>query len=171
MKLSVVIAMAFSVLSGGAAPVSAQQLRGFITAGGSSDLNTYHPAIDIGVLRDAFTTWVSAGAEADIMFGNGYVSGRGAVFGQANLYPRRNIRPFLLGGFGWGEDSGPVLGAGLEVWAKRRVGLRLNVRDFVAQFGPSSCNGYPESFCDLYLHGGKPHSIHQPSIHVGVVWH
>ncbi len=110
----------------------AQEFRGFAGAGMASDLNSRYPSFGGGVLIDLPTDWLSAGAQGDMFVSWPYVAGRGAAFGQVNVVRRGTFRPFLVGGYGWGELAGPLVGAGLDVrFPARRLGLRASVEDYL----------------------------------------
>ena len=166
---TVVAAMGFA----GPRQAAAQQPRGFIMFGISSDVNDQHfPGIGGGVLFDLAKSWVSVGGQGDIFFSNGYVAGRGGPIAQANLTRHRAFRPFAIGGFGWGEESGPMFGAGIDVASRGRIGFRASVQDYLQQVGGFDCRvlGYSQSYCDANLHGGRPYTPHQPSVQLGIVW-
>lgn len=152
---------------------SAQQPRGFVTFGLSSDVNDQHfPGIGGGIVVDLWKTWISVGGEGDVFFSNGYVAGRGGPIAQANFIRHRAFRPFVIAGYGWGEQAGPMFGAGVELWSRGRIGFRASVQDHLAQIGGFDCGslGYDQSYCDANLRGGRAYIAHQPSVQFGIVW-
>ena len=169
---AMLIAVMTTLAVAGASRVSAQQPQGFVTGGISTGENDERfPTVGGGVLFDVARGWVSAGAQGDLFFSNGYVAGRGGVLAQANVIRRRAVRPFVVGGFGWGEDAGPTFGAGIEVWSGR-VGFRASVQDYRTHVLGFDCLslGYTQAYCDANLRGGKPYTQHQPSVQFGIVW-
>ena len=124
------------VLLAGAAPISAQEIRGFASAAASSDVNHQHyPAFGGGVIADLGQPWLSAGAQGEVLVSWPYFAGRGAIFGQGNLAPKGAVRPFVLAGIGFGEEGGPMFGGGVELRApNQRIGLRVAVEDYVVRF-------------------------------------
>ena len=173
---TVVIGVFMTVLAVAApSEVSAQQLQGFVTGGSSAGENgEQFPTIGGGVLVDVARGWVSVGGQGDVFFSNGYATGRGGVLAQANVIGRRAVRPFIVGGFAWGEDAGSTFGAGIEVWSGR-VGFRASVQDYRTHplgFDVVDCiqRGDTESFCDARLREAKPGTKHQPSVQFGIVW-
>ena len=109
----------------------------------------HFPTIGGGILFDAARGWLSAGGQGELFSSNGYVAGRGGVIAQANVIRRRAVRPFVLGGYGWGEDAGAIMGAGIEVWGSGRAGFRASVQDSRARI---------------------PYKKHQPSVQIGIIW-
>ena len=104
--LSIAIAVV-GVVVGAPLQSSAQQPRGFVTFGISSDVNDQHfPGIGGGAVFDLWKPWISVGAEGDVFFSNGYAAGRGGPIAQANFVRHRVFRPFVMGGYGWGEVVG-----------------------------------------------------------------
>ena len=112
---------------------SAQPVRGWAFTGRASDNNAQNfPAAGGGVLVDVGQPWLLAGAQGEALFQLPYVAGRGAVFGEGRLMPGSPYRPFVMGGIGFGEDAGPLIGAGIEVGAPNsRWGLRMTVEDYM----------------------------------------
>lgn len=131
-----IAAVAALTLLAGAARTSAQEVRGFASAGYSSDLNDQrYPAFGGGVLVDLGQPWVSAGAQGETFVSWPYFAGRGTFFGQGNLLPKGPVRPFVLGGVGFGEDGGPMFGAGVELRpSNERLGWRIAVEDYVRRY-------------------------------------
>jgi hypothetical protein len=119
-------------------PAGAQGLavRGFAGVAATSTVNReWYQGAGGGVTVDLGTPWVGAGAQGEALISWPYFAGRGAVFGQFNAVPRSSVRPFVLAGTGFGEDSGPLVGAGVEVHAPNsRHGFRLSVEDYVHRY-------------------------------------
>ena len=170
---AMLIAVMTTLAVAGPSQVSAQQPQGFVTGGISPGENEGEgfPTIGGGVLFDVVRGWVSVGAQGDLFFSNGYVAGRGGVLAQANVIRHRAVRPFVVGGYGWGEDAGSTFGGGIEVWSGR-VGFRASVQDYRTHVLGFDCLyfGYTQSYCDANFRGGKPYTVHQPSVQVGIVW-
>jgi hypothetical protein len=110
----------------------AQDVRGFVSTAVATDSNhAKYPAFGGGVIVDAGQPWVSVGGQGEALVSWPYVAGRGALFAQGNLAPKyQPIRPFLLAGYGFGEETGTILGGGVEVRSRgSRLGLRLAIED------------------------------------------
>ena len=153
--------------------VWAQSPSGFAALGVHQDTNDARFAsASGGVVFDLPTEWLSAGAQGDLFVSYPYVAGRGTVFAQGNVVPRRSIRPFALAGFGFGESAGPMIGAGVEIWRPNGRGLRVTVQDYLARIGGFECGqlGYDQTYCATYLHGGDAYIAHQLSVLVGFAW-
>ncbi len=169
----VVVLIVVGVLAQAGA-VSAQQVRGFAGGGIVSDLNDQRFATILGgAVVDLPTSWFSAGGQADMFISWPYVAGRGTVFGQVNIVGRGPVRPFLLGGYGFGEDAGPMIGGGVEVRPpNRRLGLRVSVEDYLASVGGFDCVGlgYTQSYCDTNLKGGRADTGHQVTVRIAVLF-
>ncbi len=120
-------------------PASAQSVRGWAFTGKTSDVNGQNfAAAGGGVLVEVGQPWLLAGMQGEALFQLPYVSGRGAVFGEGRILPRSPYRPFVIGGIGFGQDAGPLIGAGIEVGAPNsRWGLRMTVEDYVRRIGYS----------------------------------
>ena len=114
-------------------PASAQPVRGWAFTGKTSDINAQNfAAAGGGVLVEVAQPWLLAGIQGEALFQLPYVAGRGAVFAEGRVLPKSPYRPFVLGGIGFGEDAGPLIGAGIEVGAPNsRWGLRMSVEDYV----------------------------------------
>ena len=114
----------------------AQDFRGFVGTGVTSDVNGQHfPGFSGGAVVDLGQPWVSAGAQAETFFSWPYFAGRGSVFAQGNLFPKGKVRPFVLGGFGWGEEGGTLIGAGMEFRpGETGLGLRASIEDYVVRY-------------------------------------
>ena len=170
---AMLIAVMTTLAVAGPSQVSAQQPQGFVTGGSSVGVNSERfPTIGGGVLFDVARGWASVGAQGDVFFSNGYATGRAGVLAQANVIRRRAVRPFVVGGFGWGEDAGSTFGAGIEVWSGGRVGFRASVQDYRTHVGGFDCLhfGYTQAYCDANLRGGKPYTARMPSVQLGIVW-
>ena len=154
-------------------PIGAQELRGFAGAGTVWDLNDGRfPAVAGGVRLDLPTWWFSAGAQGEMFVSWPYVAGRGAVFGQVNAVRRGAVRPFFLAGLGFGESAGPMVGAGVELRLRDRIGLRASVEDYLARVQGFDCSalGYTQSYCDANLHGGRSYIGHQLAVRLGLLF-
>jgi hypothetical protein len=127
------IAVIASVLLTSARPAAAQAVRGWAFTGRTTDINAQNfPAAGGGVLAEVGQPWLLAGLQGEALFHLPYVAGRGAVFAQGRILPKSPYRPFVLGGIGFGEDAGPMIGGGIEVGAPNsRWGLRMSVEDYV----------------------------------------
>jgi hypothetical protein len=136
MTLKRIAAAASLALLMGVTSASAQEFRGFASAGVSSDPNQeQYPAFGGGVLVDIGQRWVSAGVQGETLISWPYVNGRLAVFGQGNLTPGKRITPFVLAGAGIGEYSGGFLGGGVEIRpAGQRLGFRVAFEDYLTRY-------------------------------------
>lgn len=166
LRIAVVMVLATGA---GARCASAQGLRGFVNGGVMSDLNNQHfPAVAGGALIDLGQPWVSAGAQGEVFMSWPYFGGRGAVFGQGNVIPRGPIRPFVLGGLGWGESAGPMFGGGVDMGPRAsRMGFRVAVEDYLANVGGVSCAAFG---CDAIPHAGRAYTGHQVTVRAGIVF-
>lgn len=135
--------------------VFAQQVEGFATVGLQRDVNDRRfPSASGGVLLSA--NWLALGAQADAFFSPPYVAGRGTLFVQGNVLGSRRVRPFVLGGWSFGEFDGTMLGAGVDVRpARSRVGVRATVQTYRTKVSP----WFGPQRTDL-----------QPSMNIGIVW-
>ena len=157
----------------GVSMVSAQDVRGFVTGGVISDVNRQRvPSAAGGVLVDVGQPWLSVGAQGETFWQWPYFAGRGTLFGQGTLIPKGPIRPFLLGGVGFGETDGPMFGAGVEMRPpNRRVGLRMSVEDYLARIGALDCGSYGlQSYCDENPRAARGYIEHQVTFRVGVLF-
>jgi hypothetical protein len=150
------------VLVVSARPAVAQPVRGWAFTGKTSDVNAQNFATaGGGVLVEAGRPWLLAGAQGEALFQLPYVSGRGAVFAEGRLLPKSPYRPFVLGGIGFGEDAGPLIGGGFEVGAPNsRWGLRLTVEDYLRRI-------------DVYSLGiatGSSELRHQVAVRFGITF-
>lgn len=173
MKAILILVLVAAALLAGARQSSARPLRGFVTLGVMSDLNDQHfPTIGGGIVLDLINSWVSVGGQGDVLFSNGYAAGRGGPIAQANIVRRQRFRLFAIGGLIWGEEAGPMFGAGLEMWSKGPIGFRVSVEDYLAQVAGFDCGfyGFSQSYCDANLHGGRSYIGHQPSARFGISW-
>jgi hypothetical protein len=153
-------------------PAAAQQWFGYAAFSVNSDLNDQKfPGVAGGVLVDVARSWVSLGGQGDLFFSGGYVAGRGGPIAQINLMRGRPVRAFALGGYAWGEQAGPMIGAGVDI-GKGRVGFRVTVQDYFARVQGFDCAlmGLDQAYCDANFHGGRSFTGHQPSVQVGIVW-
>jgi hypothetical protein len=121
------------VLLVSARSASAQVVRGWAFTGRTSDINAQNfPAAGGGVLAEIGQPWLLVGLQGEALFQLPYVAGRGAAFAEGRILPKSPYRPFVMGGVGFGEDAGPLIGGGLEVGAPNsRWGLRVSVEDYV----------------------------------------
>jgi hypothetical protein len=121
-----------------AAPAAhAQDLRGFVSGAMATGANgASFPAFGGGVIVDAGQPWISIGAQGEALVSWPYFAGRGALFAQGNLAPKNQpIRPFLLAGYGFGEETGTIVGGGVELrTAGSRLGWRLSVEDHMQRY-------------------------------------
>jgi hypothetical protein len=166
------IAAMTTLVVAGPSQVSAQQLQGFVTGGTSAGENREQfPTVGGGVLLDVAKGWASVGGQGDVFFSNGYATGRAGVLAQGNIVRRRAFRPFVVGGYGWGEDAGPMFGAGIEWWSGR-LGFRASVQHYRTHVQGFDCLhfGYTQAQCDADFRGGQPYTQHQPSVQFGVSW-
>jgi hypothetical protein len=157
------------------APDVAAQVVGFVNGGWNTDLNdSRYPSAGGGAVLDLPAAWVSIGGQGDMLTSFPYVAGRVGVFAQGNLTRRRRIRPFGLAGVGWGEQGGPMVGLGLEVWGSRKFGLRVSLEDHLRRLGGVDCaifgTNLTQAECDRYFNGGRPRTAHQWSAKIGVAW-
>jgi hypothetical protein len=162
-----------AVLMGAARPVGAQPVFGYTAFSINSDLNDQvFSGASGGVLIDVAHSWVSAGAEADLFVSWPYFAGRGGTFAQVNVVRRSPFRIFAMGGFSWGEQSGPMVGAGVELWTRGRLGLRATVQDYLARVEGFGCGtfGLDQPYCDANFHGGRAYTAHQPTVRIGIIW-
>lgn len=154
-------------------PAAAQPLLGFGTFSINSDLNgQVFNGVSGGILIDLAHSWVSVGAEADLFVAWPYFAGRGGPVAQLNFLRRAPVRVFALSGLSWGEQAGPMIGGGVELWTKRRVGFRATVQDYLARVEGIDCAhfGIDSQYCAASFHGGRPYTAHQPTVQVGIVW-
>ena len=151
---------------------AAQPLFGFATLSHNSDLNGQRfGGASGGVLVDLARAWISVGAEADLFVSWPYFAGRVGPLVQVNLLRGAPVRIFALTGTSWGEQAGPMIGGGVEVWT-RRIGFRATVQDYLARVEGIDCGLYgidPQS-CETGFHGGRPWTSHQPTVQVGIVF-
>jgi hypothetical protein len=154
-----ITALLLAVLS--APSAAAQGLDTYITAGsGSIDYLVYRetiPQASVGVLWRAVGDRLRLGGEADVFTSNGYFSGRGGPLAEIALVRRARVRPFVRGGYFFGEDNSWILGGGLDLWLTERSAIRVFVQD---------------AFRGLEITYGNPghHVFHEPSVQVGWVW-
>ena len=143
MKRLLNAAIIFFILTS-ARSASAQPLRGWAFTGYTSDVNSQSfAAAGGGVLVEVGQPWILAGAQAEALIQLPYFAGRGAVFGEGRIFPASPYRPFVMGGMGFGEDSGPLIGAGIEIGAPNtRWGLRMSLEDYVRRLESYSFAGF-----------------------------
>lgn len=153
--------------------VSAQDVRGFVTGGVISDVNHQRfPSAGGGVLVDVGQPWLSIGAQGETFWQWPYFAGRGTVFGQGNLNPKGRIRPFVLGGVGFGETAGPMFGGGVELRPPNgSLGLRVSVEDYLSRIGGLDCASYGlQSYCEGNPREARGYIEHQVAVRVGVLF-
>jgi hypothetical protein len=109
---------------------------------------------------DLINSWVSVGGQGDLFVSDGYMAGRAGPIGQFNFIRHRALRPFVIGGVAGGENDGPMVGSGMELWARDRIGFRVSAQDYVARIAGSP----------TLLGGGTPYTRHQLSVQFGVSW-
>ncbi len=128
---------------------SAQQLHGFVTGGIHSDgqkrYEQHYPGVGGGVLFAMMKSRFELGGQGDFVLSGGYASGRGGPVGQLNFIRNRALRPFAIAGVARGENSGPMFGAGVELWSRGRV--RVSAHDYLAAA-----------------------TLHQASVQFGISW-
>jgi hypothetical protein len=173
MRASGIVVLIVLAAAPGVSVVSAQDLRGFVGGGVISDVNHQRfPSLGGGVVVDVGQPWVSAGAQGETFWQWPYFAGRGAVFAQGNLSPGRRIRPFVLGGVGFGESAGPMFGGGVEFRSPhRRPGLRVSIEDYVSRVGGLDCASPGlHSYCDANQRAATDRVEHQVAVRVGVLF-
>jgi hypothetical protein len=157
----------------GAAAVFAQDLRGFVAGGVTSESNHQQfPSAGGGVLVNVGQPWISAGAQAETFWQWPYFAGRGTLFAQGNLLTRGRLRPFLLGGVGFGEAAGPMIGAGVEIRpTSGRHGLRVSVEDYLLRLHGLPCQSFGlQSYCDSNPRQANGSVEHRMALRVGVLF-
>ena len=82
LRLAVLLAL---VTHAGVATVSAQDLRGFVAGGVTSEVTHQFPSVAGGVLVNVGEPWVSVGAQGETFWQWPYFAGRGTLFAQGNL--------------------------------------------------------------------------------------
>jgi hypothetical protein len=164
MRIAAAVAVVFAATVAIAPGASAQEVtfRGFADAGQGSTVNgSKFGTFGGGLVVDLGQPWFSAGAQGEALTSGGYYAGRGAVFGQVNPLGRSPFRPFVLGGYGFGEEAGPLVAAGLEVRpAGGRLGFRLAVEDYMTRGGRYGAQGQRLG----------EETRHQVSVKVGVMF-
>ena len=104
LRIAASIALVASV---GVRTVSAQDLRGFVAGGVTSEgTDQRFPSAAGGVLVDVGQPWLSAGAQAETFWQWPYFAGRGTLFAQGNLISQGRIRP--LSSAVWDSVNRPV---------------------------------------------------------------
>jgi hypothetical protein len=166
MRSTLTAAITALMLTGLAATSHAQDLGGYLTAGsGAIDYLVVRdaiPQISGGVLVRFADDRVRVGAQADVFFSNGYVSGRGGPLAEiALLSTRHRVQPFATGGYYFGEGGGLVMyGGGVDLWMTDQIGIRAGVQDAVRHL----------SFISPFDFGRSSAFSHEPSVQFGVVW-
>ncbi len=165
--------LALGMASVGVPDAGAQAVEGFATGNLHRDVNEQPFGGAGGGVLVHLGRWVAVGGEGDLFISIPYFAGRGTLFGQANLRPGTTVRPIVIGGISGGEESGPMLGGGVEIRpSRRRVGLRATVQDHLARLSGIDCAyfGIDRPTCDAQFHGGRPWTGHQLTFSVGIVW-
>lgn len=173
MKHTAIVLVATTLISFQPCSASAQPLSGFSTFTINSDVNGQRfPGASGGALIDLPGAWVSAGMQADLFVSWPYFAGRYGPFGQLNVLRRGPVRLFAIGGYSWGEQAGPMIGAGFEFWTGAHFGFRATVQDYLVRIQGVDCTyfAYDRAFCEAELHGGNPWVGHQPTLQLGVTW-
>jgi hypothetical protein len=174
MRLPGIAALVVIATVAAAGRLGAQDLRGFVAAGVVSDPNGQRfRGFGGGVLIDLGQPWVSAGGQGEMLVSWPYFAGRGAVFAQGNILRRGPLRPFVVGGMGFGESAGPMSGAGVDVRpGSRQIGVRAAVEDYLDHVAGFDCAayGYSQASCDAYLRGGRAYTGHQVTFRIGVLF-
>jgi hypothetical protein len=152
--------------------VSAQDLRGFATGGVTSDVNHQRfPSMAGGLVLNVGQPWLSVGAQGETFWLWPYFAGRGTVFGQGNLTSKGRIRPFVLGGAGFGVYGGPMVGGGVEIrQANRRLGVRVTVEDYLSQISEFDCAPGSLRHCGTTSRETRSHLEHQVALRVGLLF-
>ena len=170
LRLAVLLAL---VTHAGVATVSAQDLRGFVAGGVTSEVTQQRfPSAGGGVLVNVGQPWVSAGAQAETFWQWPYFAGRGTLFAQGNLIAKGRVRPFVLGGVGFGESAGPMIGGGVELRPlNRRLGLRVSIEDYLSRIDGLPCESFGlQSYCDANPRAAHGYLQHQVAVRVGVLF-
>ena len=156
----------------GGSSVWAQDIRGFATGGVASDVNNERsPSAGGGIVLNLGQPWLSVGVQGETFWQEGYFTGRGAVFGQGNLIPNGRIRPFVLGGIGFGESAGTMFGGGVELrQPNRRLGLRVSVEDYLSKVDGIDCAGGWEPYCEANAREARDSIRHQVTLRVGILF-
>jgi hypothetical protein len=112
---------------------SAQEVRGFAFGSGTTlQYDQQYPGFGGGVLVELGQPWLAVGAQGEAFSSWPYFAGRGSVFAEGRLLPKSAIVPLVLGGAGFGEYGGPMVGGGVEIRVPRsRVAFRITVEDFM----------------------------------------
>lgn len=152
MKVMLVTTVAAMLILAGTRTSSAQDAHGFVIVGapiGSVD----YGSIGGGLVFDLANGWLSAGGQGDLLIAFPYFAGRGGPIAQVNFVRTSAVRLFASGGYGWGEEGGPMVGAGIELAATRKIAFRATVHDYVARWG-----------------GPQPYIAHRPGLQLGIAW-
>jgi hypothetical protein len=155
-----------------AAQQPSSRVTTFASVGFVSDLNAERfPSVAGGAVVDLVHARIAVGAQAHVFFSPPYAAGRGVGLVQGTVFRNRAGRIFLLGGQGFGEESGPMVGGGVTIGPERRVALRLTIEDYLARIGGFDCGrfGYSPSECAA-RHDGRSFTAHQLSAYVGIAW-
>jgi hypothetical protein len=168
-----ILVIAFFTVLAGMSSASAQTIRGFVSGGMITDVNQQRfPSAGGGIVVNLGMPSLSAGAQAETFWQWPYFAGRGTVFGEIELIPNGRIRPFVLGGRGFGETAGPMFGGGLELRPSgTRVGLRVSVEDYLARIGGLECGSFGlQSYCDENPRAARGYVEHQVTLRAAVLF-
>jgi hypothetical protein len=128
------------LLTAGARHAEAQQLLGYGVAG-FGGVHGFYGSLATGQVAGGAELLAKGrgGVTGEIgLLGNGsgalHTLSFGGVWRVVPLSAQRRYTPYLTSGFGMLGDGGEIAGAwtvggGLDVWARERVGIRLDVRD------------------------------------------
>ena len=157
----------------GVAVVSAQDLRGYVAGGVTSEVtHQQFPSVAGGVLVSVGQPWLSVGAQGETFWQWPYFAGRGTLFAQGNLISNGRVRPFVLGGVGFGESDGPMIGGGVELRPlNRRLGVRVSIEDYLAHIDGLPCESFGlQSYCESNPRQARGYVDHQLALRVGVLF-
>ena len=167
------VALMVLLTHAGASIVLAQDFRGFVAGGVTSEVNQQQfPSAAGGVLVNLGQPWIAAGAQAETFWQWPYFAGRGTLFAQGDLIPKGRVRPFVLGGIGFGEAAGPMIGGGVELRATNgRHGVRLSIEDYLSRIDGLPCQSFGlQSYCDANPRQARSYIEHQAAFRVGVLF-
>src|SRR5688500_1136081 len=130
------------VLGCGAAPAEAQGL-GYAIVGPAGVMGTSGSAglagHGAGGAELLVRNRVGAGGEFGVFAGEGgglYIASVNGVLHFAPVRRERGTRPFVSGGYtrlsnGEGTFNGYNIGGGVDIWARERAGVRVEIRDHI----------------------------------------
>ena len=78
----------------------------------------------------------------------------------------------MLGGIGFGESDGPMIGGGVELRAlNRRLGVRVTVEDYLLRIDGLPCESFGlHSYCESNPRQARGYVDHQLAVRVGVLF-